>query len=168
MHYTPRFHKQSSATTKNIQVLAWSCNRVRMHFLFISSFRTTFSLVAPISLPVYIHVTNIIKDILKIPLLLCTEFLIYFAFYLPTVGIGNERPSLTKLLFEFKSNMLSVPRIWFIKQCACYTPLKMAPLVSPVVWSRLCKQHLRQLAPVSQSSLAWPLPYVQSDFSVAT
>ena len=62
-----------------------------MHFTFISSFRATFSPVAPISLPVHIHFTDIIKDILKVSLLFCTEFSIYVAFYLPKVGIGNEQ-----------------------------------------------------------------------------
>jgi hypothetical protein len=65
-HYTPRFHQHSSVTTKkNVQTLSRSCNRVRMNFSFTSSFRTTFSLAAPIFLPVHINFTNIIKDILK-------------------------------------------------------------------------------------------------------
>ena len=62
-----------------------------MHFTYLSSFRTTFSLVAMISLPVHIHFTNIIEDILKISLLFCTEILIYVEFYLPQVDTGNEQ-----------------------------------------------------------------------------
>jgi len=44
-----------------------------------------------ISLPVHIHFTNIIEDILKISLLFCTEILIYVEFYLPQVDTGNEQ-----------------------------------------------------------------------------
>jgi len=62
-----------------------------MHFTYLSSFQTTFSLVALISLPVHMHFTNIIEDILKIYLLFCIEILIYVAFYLPQVGTGNEQ-----------------------------------------------------------------------------